>query len=256
MTLTRWKLTIEYNGTPFSGWQRQDNVPSVQQAVEEAIEKFCQQEISIYSAGRTDAGVHAWGQVAHFDLDYGDRPLTGFDLAKALNAHLRPQPVSILAAEDVDHDFHARFDAQNKRYCYRILSRSAPPVLEKNRLWHFKYGLNVKAMRKAAEHLLGHHDFSTFRDSQCQAKSPMRTLDLLEIKERAYDHIGGIEVRVIAEAKSFLHHQVRNMAGTLALVGQGKWEPADVKKALEAKSRPAGGPTAPAHGLYLVKIDY
>ena len=256
MTTKRWKLTIEYSGTSFSGWQKQDNAPSIQQAVEDALFKFCQQEIPIHAAGRTDAGVHARGQVAHFDLDYGDRPLTGFDVAKAINAHLRPQPVSVIAAEEVDTDFHARFSAKKKQYAYRFLSRSAPPVLEKNRLWHYKHSLDVKKMRQAAGYLLGHHDFSTFRDSQCQAKSPIRTLDRLEIEDFPYDKHGGREIFMIAEAQSFLHHQIRNIAGTLALVGQGKWSPKDVNTALEARTRTAGGPTAPADGLYLVKIDY
>lgn len=256
MALKRWKLTIEYNGTTFSGWQIQDNAPTVQEAVEDAIEKFCQQRVSLTAAGRTDAGVHAFGQVAHFDLDYGERDLTGFDLAKAINAHLRPQPIAILDAEEVAADFHARFNAKNKQYMYRLVSRSAPPVVDHNRIWHIRYNLNADAMRNGAAYLKGHHDFTTFRDSNCQAKSPERTIDRIEIEEHEFDHLDGKEIRIIVEAQSFLHHQVRNIAGTLALVGQGKWAASDVKDALKARDRRAGGPTAPAHGLYLVRIDY
>ena len=256
MTAKRWKLIIEYSGTPFSGWQKQDNAPSVQQAVEEAIEKFCQQRLTLHVAGRTDAGVHARGQVAHFDLDYGERDLSGFDLAKAINAHLRPRPVCVIAAREVDQDFHARFDARMKTYCYRILQRSAPPVLEKDRMWHIYYDIDVDAMREGAQFLLGHHDFTTFRDSQCQAKSPVRTVDELNIESFPYDMYGGKEISITAKAQSFLHHQIRNFAGTLALVGQRKWKPEDVKRALEARSRASGGPTAPACGLCLNEIEY
>ena len=181
MSITRWKITIEYDGTAFAGWQRQENVPSVQQSIEEAITGFCQQDITIYAAGRTDAGVHAYGQVAHFDLDYGDRELSGYDLAKAINAHLRPHKVSILHAEPVAEDFHARFAAKNKLYIYRISNRPAPPSIHHGLVWHVKRPLDVDAMHEAAQVLVGYHDFSTFRDSQCQAKSPMRTLDRIEI---------------------------------------------------------------------------
>lgn len=256
MSVTRWKLVIEYDGRAFAGWQRQDNAPSVQQSVEEAITKFCQQELRLHAAGRTDAGVHAWGQVAHFDLDYGARALSGFDLAKALNAHLGDARVSVVSAQPVDEAFHARFDAQNKLYTYRIVNRSARPALDHGRAWHFKRALNVAAMREAAKYLVGHHDFTTFRDSECQAKTPMRTLDRLDVESFDYDGQGGVEIRLQAEAKSFLHHQVRNMAGTLSLVGEGKWQPADIKTALDAKDRTRGGPTAPPDGLYLVRIDY
>lgn len=189
--MQRWKLTIEYKGTDYAGWQRQKGVPSIQQAIEEALSGFCQQDIRIHVAGRTDAGVHARGQVAHFDLDYGQRELTGFDLAKAINAHLRPQPVSVVAAEKVHAEFHARFDAVNKLYLYRILCRPSLPALEPGLLWHVKRDLDVAAMREGARHLLGHHDFTSFRDSQCQAKSPLRTLDRLDIETLAYDEAGG-----------------------------------------------------------------
>ena len=256
MAQKRWKLTIEYDGTPFSGWQKQDNAQTVQGAIEEAFYKFCQQDVSLQAAGRTDAGVHAMAQIAHFDLDYGDRPLTGFDLCKALNAHLWPKPVSIIQAQEVGPDFNARFDAKEKTYHYRILVRPSPPALDRQRVWFRKYYLDVPAMREGAKYLCGHHDFTSFRDSQCQAKSPVRTLERLDVEDIPYDSAGGREIRIIARAQSFLHHQVRNMAGTLVLVGEGKWTPQDVRTALEAKSRPAAGPTAPARGLYLVSIQY
>jgi tRNA pseudouridine38-40 synthase len=254
--MKRWKLTVEYRGEGFAGWQRQEHLMSVQQAIEEALYKFCQQEITIHAAGRTDAGVHALGQVVHFDLDYGTRPLTGFDLAKAINAHLRPHPVSIVHAEEVLEDFHARFGAINKLYRYRIVSRPSFLAVDHGLAWHCKRDLDAQAMHDAAQILLGHHDFTTFRDSQCQAKSPMKTLDRLDITSRPYDENGGQEIIVEAESLSFLHHQVRNMVGTLALVGEGKWNKADVRSALEAKDRTKGGPTAPAEGLYLVRVDY
>lgn len=255
--MTRWKLTIEYKGTDYSGWQRQEaGVPSVQFAIEQAIKKFCQQDITIHVAGRTDAGVHAKGQVAHFDLDYGTRKLEGLDLCKALNAHLRPQPISIVKAEAVPEDFHARFSAKNKLYQYRILNRSAFPAIEQGMIWHFKKPLDVEAMKAGAKFLIGHHDFTTFRDSECQAKSPMKTLDRLDIFTRDFDESGGKEIVIEAEGRSFLHHMVRNMVGTLMLVGEGKWQAADVKIALEALDRTKGGPTAPADGLYLLRVDY
>lgn len=254
--LQRWKLTIAYNGTGYSGWQRQENAPSVQQFIEEALYKFCQQEIRIHVAGRTDAGVHAQGQVAHFDLEYGSRDLTGFDLAKALNAHLKPQPIAIIHAEKTHADFHARFDATSKIYIYRIVCRSAPPVLEPQMVWHLRRPLNAHAMQEAASYLLGFHDFTTFRAAECQAKSPERSLDRLDIKKLAYDQYGGMEIQIHAQARSFLHHQMRNIAGTLALVGEEKWQPLDVKRALEARDRTKGGPTAPSSGLSLVHVFY
>lgn len=255
--MTRWKLTIEYHGGLFSGWQRQeDGVASVQQAVEDAIFAFCQQRLTIHVAGRTDAGVHARGQVAHFDLDYGDRKLTGFDLAKALNAHLRSKKVAVLHAEEAGDDFHARFSAKNKLYIYRIINRSAPATIEAGLVWHVRRELDVPVMREAAGFLIGHHDFTTFRDSDCQAKSPDRTLDRLEVAVGDSDTYGGREILIYAEGRSFLHHQVRNMVGTLSLVGEGKWQPEDVKTALEARDRRKGGPTAPADGLYLMRVDY
>lgn len=254
--MQRWKLVIEYNGSGFSGWQRQKGAPSVQQALEEALFKFCQRTIIVHVAGRTDAGVHALGQVVHFDLDYGARPLEGFDLMKAINYHLMPHPVSVIAAHKVDAGFHARFHALNKLYRYRIVRRPSFLALDRGTAWHFKRPINVQAMQEGAEHLLGHHDFTTFRDSQCQAKSPLRTLERLDIISRPYDGEGGLEIIIETEGRSFLHHQVRNMVGTLALVGEGKWQPADIATALQAKDRKAGGPTAPPDGLYLVRIDY
>lgn len=254
--MQRWKITIEYNGGGYSGWQRQKDVGSIQQSIEEALYNFCQQNISVHVAGRTDAGVHALGQVAHFDLEYGDRPLEGFDVMKALNYHLSPAPICILKAEKVAQDFHARFYAINKLYRYRIIQRPAYLSLDKGKAWHFKRTLDVHAMHEAAQILIGHHDFTTFRDSQCQANSPMRTLDRLDVSLRPYDNCEGQEIIIETEGKSFLHHQVRNMVGSLVLVGEGKWHKNDLKKALEAKDRAAGGPTAPSDGLYLVRIDY
>jgi len=255
-TKTRWKLTIEYDGGNFCGWQRQDGVPTVQQTVETAIRAFCQQDIVVHAAGRTDSGVHALAQVAHFDLDYGARDLSGFVLLKAINAHMRPAPVSITHAEIVAPDFHARFDAHNKLYRYRILQRPAFPALEKGRMWHIKRALDVDAMHEGAQYLVGKHDFTSFRDSQCQAKSPIRTMDQINVTKHVYDDYGGVEIRIEAQAQSFLHHQIRNIAGTLVMVGDGKWAPIDVQKALAQKDRAAAGPTSPPDGLYLVRIDY
>lgn len=247
---TRWKLTIEYNGAPYSGWQHQDHAPSVQEEIEKAIFKFCGQKIRIHVAGRTDAGVHALGQVAHFDLDYGGRPLTGHDLAKAINAHLRPQPVAVLKAEEADENFHARFSAKNKLYRYRLINRSAPLAVDQGFAWSMHYALDAPAMHDAAQILLGQHDFTTFRDSECQAKSPVKSITRLDVTRH------GEEIRFEVEGRSFLHHQVRNLVGTLMLVGRGKWTKADVQAALDARDRTKGGMTAPAEGLYMVRIDY
>ncbi|GJL85757.1 MAG: tRNA pseudouridine synthase A [Micavibrio sp.] len=254
--MTRYKLTIEYKGTDYAGWQRQDDVPTVQQAIEEAIASFSQQDVKIHAAGRTDAGVHAKGQVAHVDLDKFSRDMEPFEIAKAINAFLRPQPITIVKVEEVSDDFESRFHAKNKLYQYRLLNRPAFPAIEQGLVWHIRRPLDVEAMKTAAQILIGYHDFSTFRDSQCQAKSPEKTLARLDVTARDYDAYDGQEIIFEAEGRSFLHHQVRNMVGTLTLVGEGKWSADDLKAALEARDRTKGGPTAPSDGLYLVRIDY
>ena len=255
--MQRWKLTIEYDGRPYAGWQRQEGgVPSVQQTVEEALRAFCQNDVTLFAAGRTDAGVHARGQVAHVDLDFRGRAYAPFEVVKGINAHLRPHPVAIVAAQAVAPDFHARFDAEEKLYTYTLVNRGALPALDRGRVWHLFHALDVQAMRTAAACLVGRHDFSTFRDAQCQAKSPIRTLDALDFETMSYDPEGGVRILMHARARSFLHHQVRNIIGTLALVGEGKWTAEDVRVALEAKDRTCAGPTAPAQGLCLMQIRY
>lgn len=253
-TLKRWKLVIEYNGTDYAGFQRQDNVTTVQGVLESALYNFCQKDIKITVAGRTDAGVHAFGQVAHLDLDYGDREISGFELAKAINAHMVDHPISVIDVQEVSEDFHARFGAKTKLYAYKILNRPHRPALQKDLAWWIKRPLNIEKMRTATSHLLGKHDFSTFRAAECQANSPIRTIDNIEISSTKI--LGGYDINIAVTGKSFLHHQVRNIVGTLSLVGEGKWQPDDVKAALKAKDRKVGGPTAPASGLYLVNIDY
>ncbi len=245
--MTRWKLTVEYDGRPFVGWQRQDNGPSVQQALEEAILRFCGETVRLTAAGRTDAGVHALGQVAHVDLA---RPASADTVRDAINFHLGGQAVAVLRAEPVGDDFDARQSALGRRYAYRIINRRPPLVLERGRAWQVRPALDTAAMTEAARHLIGRHDFTSFRASLCQAASPVKTLDRLEIARL------GDEVRVAVQARSFLHHQVRNMVGTLVLVGRGIWPPARVAAALAARDRRAGGPTAPADGLYFVAADY
>jgi tRNA pseudouridine38-40 synthase len=243
----RYRLCIEYDGGPFVGWQRQDNGPSVQASLESAIEKLSGERVTVVGAGRTDAGVHALGQVAHFDLEKSFPPEK---LREALNFHLKPDPVAVLEAAEAPADFHARFSAKARHYLFRILNRRAPPVLDRGRVWHVMAPLEAEAMHKAAQHLVGHHDFSTFRAAECQSASPVKTLDRLDISRRAD------EIHIEASARSFLHHQIRSFAGTLKLVGEGKWRPGDVKAALEARDRKACGPVAPPDGLYLVRIDY
>lgn len=245
----RYKLTIEYDGTSLLGWQRQLDGPSVQQYLEEILAKLNGFHREIVSAGRTDAGVHALGQVAHIDLEKEMEP---WKIREAFNGNLQAAdvPVSVLAVEAVDANFNARFSAKKRVYIYRILNRRAPSPLLRNRVWWVPRPLDIELMRQGAQYLLGHHDFSSFRAAACQAKSPLKTLDKLDISAQ------GEEVIFNVEARSFLHHQVRNFVGTLKLVGEGRLTPADVKRILEAKDRSAAGPTAPASGLYLARVEY
>jgi tRNA pseudouridine38-40 synthase len=245
--MTRYKLTIEYDGGPFCGWQRQGNGPSVQQAIEEAIDKFAQERVTVHGAGRTDAGVHALGQVAHIDLA---KETDADTVRDAINFHLRPHPVAVLAATVAPAGFHARFSATGRAYCYRIVNRRGPLALDRGRAWHVSPLLDAEAMHAAAQHLVGHHDFTTFRSAECQADSPMKTMDAISVKR----HGDGISIAV--RARSFLHNQVRIITGTLKLVGDGKWTAEDVAAALAAKDRAKGGPTAPPDGLYLTRVDY
>jgi tRNA pseudouridine38-40 synthase len=245
--MPRYKLTVEYDGRGLVGWQRQAKGLSVQEILETAVERFCGKRLTVRGAGRTDAGVHALAQVAHVDLP---REKSSDVIRSALNQHVKPNAVAVLAVERVAETFDARRSARGRIYRYRLLNRRPPPALERGRVWHVGPALDVGAMQAASRLLLGKHDFTTFRDTLCQAKSPVKTLDALDVT-RAGDEIW-IEVR----ARSFLHHQVRNMVGTLKLVGAGKWEPADVQRALAARDRRAGGPTAPADGLYLVAVIY
>ena len=243
----RYRLTIEYDGSPFVGWQRQDNGPSVQGALEEAIFKLSGETTVVTGAGRTDAGVHAFGQVAHFNLMKEFAP---DKIRDALNHFVRPSPITVLEAALADAEFHARFSAVGRHYLYRILVRRSPPALDRGRVWHVVHDLNAAAMDQAAQSLVGQHDFTTFRAAECQAKSPLKTLDRLDVRRL------GEEIHVEAQARSFLHNQVRSMVGTLKLVGEGKWGPAMVGKALAAKDRSRCGPVAPPDGLYLVRVDY
>jgi tRNA pseudouridine38-40 synthase len=245
--MPRYKLTIEYDGTPFVGWQVQDNGASVAGEIENAIEKFAGERAALYGAGRTDAGVHALGQVAHVDLAKDWESDTVRD---AINAQLRPHPIAVLSAERMAEDFHARFSAAKRHYLYRTLNRRADLALERDRAWKIARPLDAGAMHEAAQHLVGHHDFTTFRSTECQAKSPIKTLDQLDVVR------AGDEIRIAVSARSFLHNQVRSMVGSLALVGEGRWSGDDLRKALEAKDRTACGPVAPACGLYLVRVDY
>ncbi len=239
--MQRWKLTLEYDGRPFVGWQRQENGRSVQQSLEEAIHAFCGEAVRVQASGRTDAGVHALGQVVHADIA---RPADADTVRNALNAHLRPDPVAVLQAEPVGQDFAARFSCIGRGYVYRIINRPAPLTVESGLAWQQPRPLDVEAMQNAAERLIGRHDFTSFRAAACQADSAVRTLDRLAVLRR------GDEVRIETEARSFLHHQVRNIVGTLVLVGQGRWQADDVSAALAARDRAAAGPTAPADGLY------
>lgn len=245
--MPRYKLTIEYDGRLFVGWQRQANGPSVQEAIETAFAGFCGHAVAIRGAGRTDAGVHALGQVAHADLARDWRPDV---LREALNAHLRPKRVAILTVEPVAGTFDARFSALRRHYLYRIINRRAPLTLDLGRAWLVKRPLDAGAMHEAAQILLGRHDFSTFRAAECQATSPIRTLDVLDVAK------DGDAIEIHASARSFLHHQVRSMVGSLELVGAGKWQPHDLRAALESCDRAHCGMVAPAEGLYFVAVEY
>ena len=245
--MPRFKFLIEYDGTPFQGWQLQAQGLTVQGVLEAALAKMEGGPVVLHGSGRTDAGVHATAQCAHADLsqDWG-----GFELSNALNFHVRPHPVSVLTAERVGQDFHARFSATRRRYLYRIINRRAALALERKRAWHVPMPLDAGAMAAAAAMLTGKHDFTTFRSANCQSQSPLKTLDRLEVVRE------GEHILIHAEARSFLHHQVRSMVGTLKPVGKGKWTPDAVRRALEARSRAACGPVAPPDGLYLVAVEY
>ena len=245
--MMRYRLIIEFDGAEFCGWRSQADGRAVQDALQQAIASFCGEDVTVYGAGRTDSGVHALGQVAHIDLDAAPAPDTVRD---GINFHLRPLPVAVRAAYHARADFDARFSARARHYRYRIISQRAPVVLERAQSWWVPQPLDVDAMREASQYLLGKHDFSTFRASQCQANSPVRTLDVLDVSG------GDNGIDIVARARSFLHSQVRSMAGALKLVGQGKWQPEAMKAALEAADRRACAPVAPAHGLTFMSVDY
>ncbi len=246
--MSRFKLTIEYDGRPYVGWQRQDNGPSVQQALEEAIGKFApEREVRVAGSGRTDAGVHAFGQVAHFDTK---RDITADEVQGAINYHLGREPIAVVHAKVVSEDFNARFSAVARHYVYKICNRRAPLTIDRGLKWHVKPALDEDAMHAAAQHLVGKHDFTTFRHMHCQAKDPVKTMGYLKVERF------GQEIHLFAGARSFLHHQIRSITGTLMLVGAGKWTVDDVKSALEAKDRSALGRNAPPDGLYFDRVDY
>lgn len=245
--MPRYKLLIEYDGGPYRGWQYQAEGPTVQGAIEMAIEKFDGRRVTIQGAGRTDAGVHALGQVAHVDMQSEH---DGGTVRDALNFYLRPEPIAILAAERVGDDFNARFSATKRHYLYRIVNRRPDLTLDLPRAWRVARPLDIAAMRAGARRLIGHHDFTTFRSTECQAKSPVKTLDQFDIETEGWN------VHVVVSARSFLHNQVRSMVGSLVHVGEGKWSPDDLAAVLAARDRAACGQVAPAQGLYLVKVDY
>jgi tRNA pseudouridine38-40 synthase len=245
--MPRYKLILEYDGTPFVGWQMQENGPSVQGRVAEAVKAFSGEESVPRGAGRTDAGVHALGQVAHLDLAKDWDP---WKVREALNAQLRPDPISVLSCEGAAEDFDARFSARARHYLYRIVNRRPPLALDRDRAWQVPHDIDAAAMDEAAQLLIGNHDFTTFRSSECQASSPVKTLDRLGVT-RNRD-----EIRIEASARSFLHNQVRSMVGSLKLVGEGKWAARDLKAALDARTRGSCGPVAPPSGLYLARVDY
>jgi len=245
--MPRYRLTVEYDGSGYNGFQAQEGQPTVQGAIEAAVTAFCGQTVRIAAAGRTDSGVHATGQVVQVDLDK-DWPSS--TVMNALNAHMVREGVAVLDCAVAEGDWHARFSATGRRYLYRILNRPGRPALERGKVWHVRRPLDVEAMNGGAAHLIGHHDFTTFRDLACQSASPVKSLDVARV-ERV-----GEEVRLVFEARSFLHRQVRSMTGTLVEVGLGRWRPDDVKTALEARDRAACGPVAPSDGLYLTGVDY
>lgn len=245
--MPRYKLTIEYDGTDFCGWQRQDIPNSVQQVLEEAIEKFCGQEVRLHTAGRTDSGVHAYGQVAHVDLPRNYRAL---EVRNAITVHARPHKVVVVDAALVSDEFHARFGAIKRYYRYIICNRRASMAIGTDYAWHVFHRLDLAKMQRAANVLLGHHDFTSFRAVDCQAKSPMRSIDSIEITQ------AGDMIHIDVAAPSFLHHQVRNIVGTLKKIGEGRWEEGRMTEILAAKDRAAAGPTAPPNGLYFMRVDY
>ncbi|WP_417310381.1 tRNA pseudouridine(38-40) synthase TruA [Devosia sp.] len=245
--MPRYRLTVEYDGSPFRGWQRQAHNPSVQQVIEDAITAFSGETVTIQAAGRTDTGVHALGQVVHFDLT---RDWDPFRVREALNFHTKPHPVAIVEAELAAPDFEARFSAIGRRYEYRILNRRARPAIDAGHVWQVPMPLDAGLMHEAAQLILGQHDFSTFRAADCQAKSPIRTLDLFDVSRE------GDRIIARVHARSFLHSQVRSMVGSLKLVGEGRWTPADFRAALDAADRARCGPLAPPDGLYLIAADY
>jgi tRNA pseudouridine38-40 synthase len=249
--MLRYALRIEYHGAPFAGWQRQTAQPSVQQAIEDALKSLGEGTPTVTGAGRTDAGVHATGQVAHADIAKDWDP---FRLCGAINAHLRPHPVAILAAAKAPDDFHARFSARERRYLFRVVARRAPVTLDAGLVWQVPRSLDAEAMNAGAAHLIGRHDFTTFRSTLCQADSPVKTLDQIAIETLPYPD--GTEYRFTLRARSFLHNQVRSIVGTLERVGAGAWEPQDVKAALDARDRAACGPVCPPQGLYLTGVGY
>ncbi|MEL6506030.1 MAG: tRNA pseudouridine(38-40) synthase TruA [Pseudomonadota bacterium] len=245
--MTRYKLLIEFDGTPYAGWQRQKNAPSVQACVELAVAEFCGETVTLAAAGRTDAGVHALGMVAHVDIE---KPVRADQVRDGLNFHLGDAPIVILDASVVAADFHARFRCTGRHYRYAILNRRAPAALTRRRAWHVIGPLDAPLMHQAAQSLVGQHDFTTFRASQCQAESPVKTLNAIAVTRC------GERVEITCHARSFLHHQVRSMAGSLVMVGRGRWSPADFEAALKARDRARCGPVAPPDGLYFVRADY
>ncbi|GAK45306.1 tRNA pseudouridine synthase A [Tepidicaulis marinus] len=245
--MPRYKLTIEYDGTHFNGWQSQADRRAVQDALSAAIEGFCGEKVTVFGAGRTDSGVHALGQVAHIDLEKEAPP---DKLRDAVNFHLKPHAVAVLAAEKVGEDFDARFSARRRHYSYRIINRRAPLTVDKDRAWLVHAPLDAGAMHEAGQVLIGKHDFTTFRSAHCQAKSPVKTMD--EVSVSRY----GEEIEIVCRARSFLHNQVRSIVGSLKQVGEGRWSAADMRRALEAADRAACGPVAPPQGLYLFQVDY